>query len=56
MADNRKKQHDFSDKEAARRFEQALHGARLASPTPLKDIPPKRPAKQRKAKKQGPAK
>lgn len=32
---------NYSEAEAGRRFEAALRGARLAQPSPLKDIPKK---------------
>lgn len=41
---------EYSEEEVQRRFDQALRGAQLAEPTPMKDVPPKRPKKQRKAK------
>ena len=40
----------FSEKEAQRRFEQALRGSREVGPTPMKDVPPKRAKKQRAQK------
>lgn len=42
-----KSKDQFSKKEAASRFEAALRGARLAQPTPMKSMSPKRPKKQR---------
>ena len=37
----------YGEEETKRRFEAALRGARLAAPQPMKDIPPKRPKKER---------
>lgn len=46
-----KKQSDqYSAKEAEERMAAALRGARLAKPTPLKDVPKKRGESQAKAK------
>lgn len=44
MIRGRKESHDesYPEPEAKRRFEAALRGARLASPQPMKEIPPKR--------------
>jgi hypothetical protein len=45
----RRKSHDqYSEREARQRFEAALRGSRLATHTPMKDMPRKRPKKPRK--------
>jgi hypothetical protein len=46
-----KKDQDYSDEEAKKRFEQALRGARITGPKPMKDIPRKRSKKQRSEEK-----
>ena len=42
-----KKEPPLTEPEIAERFEVALRGARIASPTPMKDIPRKRKRKDR---------
>jgi hypothetical protein len=42
---------EFSDREAQRRFEAALRGARIAGHKPMKSMTPKRSELQRKKKK-----
>ncbi len=47
--DKDKEQH-YSEGEAQRRFETALRGAFATPPTPMKEIPRKRPKEKRKPK------
>jgi hypothetical protein len=42
-----KRDDQFSKREAKQRLEAALKGAFKTPPTPMKDIPPKRPSAQR---------
>jgi hypothetical protein len=46
-----KDENHFSAKEAAKRFEAALRGARVAGHKPMSEIPPKRKRKKTKSKK-----
>jgi hypothetical protein len=47
-------QEEYGTKEAKRRFEAALRGARIAGPQHKVSVTPKRPKVQRKAKKNEP--
>lgn len=46
----------YGKKEAQRRFEQALRGARIAGHKPMKDVLRKKPKKQREQDKKKPGK